>query len=619
MQKKDSVDSRAREKIRIRSFGFCAAILLFLFSLITFVSGCHPIQKNPTQEHELFGSTIVTKGGDQTLAGGMNLKNITAKQDGDFLTITFSFVKGSRLTGNEESTVTGLPGYEIFCRQQPRRMVISFDGVDFWDYQDQGIFGDSNLVYGSFRTLPMEGQSFQYHLQLGSDVEYGVEEKESQLILRLRSQNKPDGDVESGDGYYVLLNAFDQYEEGLVQQDAGLTPTLCEDNRLALISERFPSLEEAEQFQEKTNREISQSIPAKQAYVQQIFGDALPQYDAEADLKKLEKRAVLSVGGKEVEIPSIIQNASYLCTAPNGNRIFVRTTAPDQTIDTEQAALDTLWIVEATGKKYELKTDEAFFGINRGAFSFDGRYLAFLDITYQESILYLYDFQTGALINAGEEGFGSRTSGFVWAENQNILYAMTGSAGLQLIQYNLTGEQATLSPIEELQGAEGSLGISGNKLYFSDALEGEIWSVGITDGMRAKFADGQSFVISPDGRYMALSRMIAVDEAQVSMDTLLINLTTGEQSMVAQHKLLESVAFAADSSKLFYTYEKEGATQPYSYALEQMEIGSKQTSEIGLSTTPTVFLDGVSGDLLLVDNIEFEESYIPVTYRYQPQ
>ena len=61
-------------------------------------------------------------------------------------------------------------------------MQISIHGLNYWDYSDDALAKASGLIYGGFSKMPIEDEPFSLFPQLNSDVEYSVQEKDSQLI-----------------------------------------------------------------------------------------------------------------------------------------------------------------------------------------------------------------------------------------------------------------------------------------------------------------------------------------------------------------------------------------------------------------------------------------------------
>ena len=598
--------------------------IMVLIMALGMLAACNPIGTTKVVSKKFVSSSVITTGGDKSLETGINLKNIAAEASGEEIQLTLSFVKGSRLANENtgEAAVMSVPEYSIKVLEDPHRMQISIHGLNYWDYSDDVLSKASGLIYGGFSQMPMGDEPFSLFLQLNSDVEYSVQEKDSQLILTLKAKEQE----AEANKVYVLLNAYDEYSEGLIPEDLGFTPTLCDENgaaNVAIISKAFSTSKEAEEFRDQVNEALKATMPTKTAYVQELKTDALPTFDAGTDLAQVEKHPVLYSSNKENVLPLVMQNATYACSAPNGNMLFIRTSSPDASLDVEMVTTDALWIVEPTGKKEQLDITQPFYGIAAAAYSKDGQYLAILDITQDQSLLYVYNTQNGELYNLAEEGFGSVTSGFVWDGSENILYGMTGFDKLQLMQYDLTDGTGKISTVEEQEGFAGNIGIAGEKLYFAAQNEGEkgtVYAVDTTQHTREKLTEGISFAISPDGKYMALCRpRPIVDEVQY-VDVVLFNLETKEEKIIMENIVLEKLSFSADSSHIYFTYGLDAPEkEAYPYALVDYAIGSGKLNTVGNLTTPVVMTGTYGNSLFITDNMEVEGTYTPNTYRYDIQ
>ena len=608
---KETLEKNGGLHMRKRSGIVSLIVLLLLFAIVAV--SCAPFTSS--EESLVFNdSTKTISGGDRNLNGEINLKDISVQVKDDAATLTFSFVKGSRLVDSAESAISRTPRYTVKILENPRRMQISLYGVDFWDYSTQNLWNSVNLIYGSFDQIPFGETPYTIYFQLASNVEYAVQEKDSQLIIQL----KPVAE-EGSEQYYVTLNAFDQFEEGQIHDDLGLTPTLCEGNtNVALISSGFDREADAQALLERVNEEIAAVMPAKQAYIQQLTPDQLPKFDMTADTEPIDTRAVLNVDGKPVMLEALMQNASYLTSAPDGSMLFIRKMRPDETIDVEQVTTDTLWLMEPTGKKTQLQLDQSFYSIKDAAYSPDGRYLAILDVTDTQSLLYIWDTKSQKLTNAGEEGFGNITSSFCWSDTKNIIYAMTGYQSLQLMQMDLTTEEWKINSIEEQPGAESDIDFAGGKLYFVDleaSPEGIIYAVDIASGQRSEFTKGIYFQISPDKKTMAVRRYRPTEEEWMPVDVVSINLADGEEQLILSNTFIEQMTFLKDGSLLYLTYGGKGEEFPY--ILGEWNVSQGTYREYAQITSPYVEADTVNRSLFIVDHIELEDNYVPITYKYE--
>ena len=123
-----------------------------------------------------------------------------------------------------------------------------------------------------------------------------------------------------------------------------------------------------------------------------------------------------------------------------------------------------------------------FFSISKAEFSADGRYIAILDLSIENRVLYIYDFEAddtdetgqGGFINLGEEGFGDQTAAFAWSDTDDVIYAMTGYSAMQMMACEmLPGGDVHIFAVEEMAGSEGALAVSQGRLFFADSFAGD--------------------------------------------------------------------------------------------------------------------------------------------------
>ena len=93
----------------------------------------------------------------------------------------------------------------------------------------------------------------------------------------------PTGAAKAKKDFFATLDAFDMYQEGMLPQDSGFTPTACSDLESQLmISKKFATKEEAEKFKTDAQNTLAQSIEGRfiqnnGAYYRAVAG--IYQYD----------------------------------------------------------------------------------------------------------------------------------------------------------------------------------------------------------------------------------------------------------------------------------------------------------------------------------------------------
>lgn len=561
----------------------------------------------------------IATGGDQTIEENANLKDIDISKDGDAEKVVLSFINGSRSAGIEEGRISAVPQYEAELLSNPYRLKIEIGAVSFWDYKAKSNWSSSTLVTGIFKTMPVAEQPFTLYIQLSDNVNYTISEQDDTLSIRLEPKN----DHASAAKQYVVLNAFAELEEGLIPEDLGLTPVLCEGyTQTVLISQGFDTVEEAEEYKGKVETAIANTMTPKTVSIVQLQDNAAPVLASDDNSVIAAEKTVLLKDGQEQTLPVVMQNGRYLC-ASSEYGVFARTMQPDLSMDVENVTLDQLWTVNNEGKKTQMDLPE-FYGVLQAEFSSDGRYLAILDADTDSSILYLYDSENGAITNLGEEGFGNSTSCFAWDESENVIYAVTGFNNQQMMKYDVEGGEEKVSTIEERSCSATSMALYGNTIYFAESDEENanytVYALDIRTGVRTPVTTGMDCKISHDGKYLLVLENEQLEEEVVAFRIKIWNLETQEETTIAEQAYVENYTFDAEKNVIYYTVSDEAKQDTnYPYTLYKYDIEVGKASTLGDLTTSSIVASNTQGTLYVIDYFEVENDEIEVTYQLQDQ
>ncbi|HBU12620.1 MAG TPA: hypothetical protein DEB31_07825 [Clostridiales bacterium] len=597
-------------------------VLLFVLVLLACViaAGC----SSRMQEQVSIDEGQSTSGGDSSLGAGVNLKDITATAQGETVVVEFSFIHGSRLLGEPEAKIGAAPAYQISVLPAPARVKVDLS-IDYWDYTQQGV-DTAGLLYGVFQSQTAAGEVSVY-LQAGSPVSVSAREEEAKLVLTLQ---KLPGEPELN--YFAALDAHTEYGQGLVSADLGLTPTLCGDYAsVLLISGPFASEAEAQSLVARVNQSIAESIPNKQAYSVSLEENQLPPPPPPAAPSVVSSDPVFEPeqASNTADLPVLVENGRYLCTAPDGSIFYVRAFLPDAAQDEEYVLKEELWYIGKDGVHHQVDIRD-FYSVERAAVSPDGRYLAILDAGMADKLLYVYNLQTGELRNLGEEGFGDNTASFVWDTRENALYAMTGYGTLQLTKYDFSlPEGERITSVEEKHGAESRIAFADGALYFADVAVGElgeIYRVDIETVEREQVAQGIDFALSPDGRYLVALVPAPGDEESVLHDLVLHDLNTGANTTLAEGVFVErgNYAFGPGSDVFYYTAATLGGeSEEYPFAFLKCTITPDTEPPVftetflGYSKTGRFVPGSKENELYLIDYFMQNNYNFSVTYVFR--
>lgn len=519
------------------------------------------------------------RGGVPMAADNINLKDIGISQESEQTVVTLSLLSGSRKTGYAESKLTQLPEYTVTLLDQPQRIKIELSSISFWDYEQKNTWALSDFVVGLFREVPADDDSLVIYLQLTKDAEFSVDELEGNLVVRISQTEENEGIK-----YFCAANAFFEHQEGRWPKDIDMEPVLGSDlNSRLLISKPFDSREEAEDYAVTVAPLLKTALPEKQLSVIELSGGALPDYSADIDYSLLEGRQiVVKPDGSEAKTTLLLQNGKYLAAFSDGRIAFSRRYKPEEpALEQDSYTLsDRLWIYFPNGRIQSIDVPE-FFSIDSASFSADGRYIGLIDVSIENRVLYVYDFVSGTLYNLGEEGFGSQTTSFTWADTGNTLYAMTGYGNMQMMSCGfLTDGSLRIGAVEEQAGGEGSIAVSRGRLYFADGTQGYVYQIG---GEREKITTGMNMRMSPDGKTLLVLETVSGGGEQV-LTLKLFDIETGRETPIIDRAEIDGFDFSSSSNKVYYMAASEAGDE-FDYALYVYDIPSGTSTKALLSRT----------------------------------
>ncbi len=580
-------------------------IIIALLFVAAMLFGCAPAANSDAAMESASGGSALT-------ADKINLKDISISTSANETVVTLSFLSGSRTAGYTESKLLSLPEYSVEQLASPQRIMITLQDISFWDYEQKGFWAFSDFLPGFFQEAPAANDSLVIYLQLSQQAKFTVAESEGNLIIRLQPSQ-----TIAGKHYYCVSNSFYEHQEGTWPQSIAMEPVLCSDlkNKL-LISQPFDSLEDAENYRNSISAALQNVLPGNSLNVIELTDGALPDY-TDIDFSAAENTKVMMKDGTAISTTLLLQNGRYLATAPSGRIAFARIYRPEEPAlqQDEYLTSEKLWILDLSGRVQSVEIPE-FYSIASAGFSFDSRYICLLDVSIENSVVYVYDFVTKTFWNLGEEGFGNHATAFVWSDTDDTLYAMTGSDGTLQMRSCKFSEDGTISiqAVEEEPGAEGHLGFSQGRLYFADNYAGVIYQIGET---RTEIASGMDFRISSDGATMAVLETSLIDGEQVLTNLKLYDLATGQNSTVAENADIASFAFSPSGNTLYYTDSAvdDNASDEYPYGLFACDTISGEKKLVAMCSTGDVEV-GPTGAIYLIQYFGGAENSFYATYQY---
>ncbi len=512
-----------------------------------------------------------------------NARTLTVESRGEETSLAFTFVSGSRMSGgDEEVSGGGIPTYTAYTLQDPARLVVEFDLLGYWDYA-HGFSLDVPSMLGYFQQTIFEQTRVSIYFQLKENSAIRTEEDGDTLRIYLNEIDEAlDESVdEQEDDYFVVINAYDAYIEGAFSAEYAISPTLSSDLvHRVLISRAFATEAEAVAFI-NNGQATYPDIPKEQWQTVQLATGELPDYRVDLALIDAYSTPVVRYDNTELALPVVVPDGLYLANMPTGGYLYTREAGEGESV------FQQLYVLEEDGGS-RLLTPFEFISVESALFSPDGRKLAVLERGSESTHLYVFDTDTYELLNdLSEMGFGTNTNKMTFNAMGNVLYAISGTSGMQIHQfdYAIPDEMQRHSVVDNDNVDEGSLGLFDGELYFTASNNIEtgpmVYSIKPEGGVPKPYLPGSSFAISDDSRYMAIVKS-AEQGGGSGQSFTLIDLQSQAQTLITDEFYPYIMFFAPDGEKLYYVQSRisggltEDAT---SFEVEDGEATSEESEE----------------------------------------
>lgn len=563
----------------------------------------------------------------QSASGGkdmqyINLRDIKVTKQATDTVIQMEFRDGSLLRDMDEKPTEGVPKYSTQWIEGIDRLVLNINGLTFWDYKVYDDELKDTPILGIFNQPPVndtDAMMTRLYINLKSDVVYKIEEKDNLLILSIRSVPE-----EERTDYYVMLNAFDEFMDGVISAEEGLFPTKCADKiNITLISKPFATEAEANAFLEEKKNTILPSLPGKEAIVRQLKSNQLPDYDEKGALTAYENATITRRGDKEYTAPVLATNGKLLCWRPDGMAyVYVTPFFMGNADGSEPTSYEKIYINDLTTNTPTLLTDFEYDSITKAEYSSDGRYLAFLLGNDENRLLCIYDFEDPSMqvATASEAGFGADTANFTWGtgDKAHTIYAITGEGStLQLMSYTPTANGPVVETLVENAFTNGSMGFFEGKLYYSqfdqeDSAKIGIFAFDVASKQTKRVCDGDSFELNTKTGVMAVI-------SNNGKEVMIYSIRSDVNKSIIKGKDVYSVVWSNDGSVLYYTLWKyaddSDNTDRYKLTLYQYNTRTQKNDEIADTIDGYFLQSDKNGEVLMVYIYQTDDRFVPITYR----
>lgn len=597
-----------------------ALLFVLIILLSTGVLSCAPDKAESAAS--LPGGYV---GAGTLLSGGQDIPDVNAKtltveaipgEEGtpEETRLMFQFVTGSLISGGtEEAPGCGVPAYTAYVLDNPSRLVVEFSLLAHWDYS-HGLALDAPMLLSNFQQSLFGEERVSLYFQLSEAAAVSATENGDTLTLSLLSQPR-----EEIQAHFVTISAYPAYCEGAFSREYPISPTFTADrNNIVLISNPFATQEEAEAFLQDGQKQYP-GIPAPQWQIITLSPGELPEYQQELAHLAAYETPCVRVDGVEQALPVLVPDGLYLAQSLDGEFLF------SKEIQDEEDVSQQLWLMGADGQARLMAAFE-FIAVEQAQFSPDGRKLAVLERAGDKTHFYVFDTDTYELLNdLSEMGFGTNTSAFAWNAMGNTIYAITGTSGLHLSQfdYSIPDETKRHSVVDKNSIDEGGLGLYDGELFFCSASleEGsKIYRIKPEGGIRKPFHMGGGFSISADSRYMAIIQ--AQETGSAEQGLMLYDLSTGEERTVTNAFFPYDVIWSSDCKILYYIESRVSGGQteddtagdedaapeeeaheedPYPYTLWACDIASGESRAVLDLRAPDLFASVNDPDTLYLN------------------
>lgn len=601
-------------------------IVFLICIFVVLFSGCkdedQPIEatgpQKPTSEIEgFYEQQQIVSGGHQ--GSGLNLTDIKIEDsDIDEIILTLSFGQGSQREDKSVATIEQVPIYNTSFIKGINRMILTMEGVSFFSYKLYEEELANSIIGGIFAQRPVDSDESKLYININTDYAYKVQEINNQIIITI---HEVVGSTDTS-AYYITLDAYEEYSQGLISEEFSMHPTLCLDGEnVLLISKHFSSKEEADKFVTKNNSIIEDILVGKSLNVIEIDNSSLPVFSEELGFEEIANTPIAYKDDLQITFSPLIVNGRFLCSNED-NTVFAY--AQPNTIYGDQEgdsfSFEYLYLKNCDDGQKERLLDYQFISITDAQFSKDSKYLAFIEQNDVLRKLQILSIEDGKLYIPSEEGFGIDTASFVWDDTKNVLYAINGEfQSKQLLSYDLTDpENIVVNGVFEQEFSESILQMSYGQIYYAnrntDSMNAEICTVDIVTGLCAVVAEGNSFILSPDGSKIVVSDIQTVDDQEIYR-LRYIDIITKEESLIYSGQIINNITWSAEGSRLYYSiYLDEPQNEQYPYALYYYDVLNNTSVYMMDTITSALYPSTDDDEVLLMCVFTYKNQPVPVTY-----
>ncbi len=584
-----------------------SAVVILLVLMILTAAAC-----NKDGGAEYYTGDTPVGGGSVTESQAISVSDIDISYFQEQSEIALHFAYTTYEETQNESGLISLPKYEITLLEEPYRLAISLTDVDRVNYVEKSTWGLGEHVTGLFRSRISGSDVTTIYFELTGPVKFLVDEGDNTLRVLLQGE-----DSTASNSHFVMVNAFDEYLSGGIDDSLGLKPVLCADGvNVGLISDAYATADMAETARTALEAQLAAMGIAKMPYTLTLAGEAMPVYNTDIDENDAEANAEALAGNRAENLPVKLADGKLIAQNSSADIYVLRQKSDDGTYYLDG---ETLWmVVNASGRLTDLALP-VFTSVQQAAFSYDERYFGFIDVNVDTRVLYVYDFLSGQLFNLGEEDLGVNTASFCWAANEDAVFAVTGEESMRIAKCLFTDQSLMLSTVIGSVSGEGRLWDMGDTLLLANNAAGEhgiIYAFDKRTGEKTFLTEGVDFAVAPDEETMAVVEYVDYGEEVGYGNFKIYSFLDQSETMVVKGGIVESFAYLPSSTGIIYTDGSESdETYRYNHALNIYDMGTSTSQTLGYLKTGAFILSQDARSLSLIgDYMGSDGRYHYTTY-----
>ena len=598
--------------------------IIFFIIIILLFAGCTGKDKIDTTatiaptatDMPFLSNDIIISGGDglthQNLAD-IKIENL----ENDRVLMTLSFMTGTGAALIDQRVSSGVPNYAVSHVEGVDRMIIRLDGISNWTYKIYAEeIQDSSVIQGVLKQEPIGDSSLYLYVSTKDDYSYRVDTSANKIMITLSPQEQS-----TKYNYYIKLNAFLDYQNGYFKSE-DFVPCLSRDGiNGVLLSYPFDTIDAANLYLEEHAEMLEAEISSQDISIVYLANNELPEYNFQNQLEQIINKPIGFSGNESIVGVPLITDGRFLAWGKSKDDFLY---ARAYTLLGSQVG-DVYTYEEIWKRQKDTSAavmDSQFTSVLWAEYSYNYRFLAFIDQNDETRMLQILDNLTGEIYVPADDGFGIDTSSFVWSDRDNRLFAITGERdSKQLLCYDMRDLNGiSVYALTEEEYMESSLSIYGEYIYFlkagEDSLTTDIYRANIETGHQSKILSGNSFILSPKGNYMAVNDMQCSNTEDYCFYAYDLNDKT--ENIIQSGKMIMDYTWSRDGSRIYYTvYKNAGWDDEYPLQLYYYDVNKKQSYYVMDMITGALYPAYDEEQVLVMSIFQLQDRQITITYQVE--